>query len=115
MQDNGLSFHRKADVVFREGLGCCSRTGHVVQFGELAAVVEGLLIREAVEHGSHPPREPLHFPDAAQADLRISIEQVATSRVIKMLERPSAELVARTPDPHAWSDTRCGCVCSVLR
>jgi hypothetical protein len=51
-------------------------------------VVEWILIREAMEHGSHPTREPLHFPDAPQADLRICVEQITTSSVIKLLESP---------------------------
>src|ERR1035438_9538487 len=83
-----FSLQRKSHIVLCQGLGCRSRTGYVVQFGELAALVEGILIREAMEHGSHPPREPLHFPNAPQADLRIGVEQVTTSSVIKLLEGP---------------------------
>jgi len=43
-----------------------------------------------MQHGSHPPREPLHFPDAPQAHFRIGVEQVATSSVTRMLESPRA-------------------------
>src|SRR3984885_15261845 len=81
-------FHRKADVIFRETPGRCPRTGYVVEFGELAALVERIFIRKAMQHRSHPPRESLHFPDAPQADIRIGIEQVAAASVIKVLESP---------------------------
>jgi hypothetical protein len=86
--DDEFSFHRETDVILRESLGCGSRTGHVIQFGKLAAMVEGILIWKAMQHGSHPPREPLHFPDPPQAHFGIAVEQVATSTVIKMLESP---------------------------
>jgi len=88
--DDEFSFHRETDVILRESLGCGSRTGHVIQFGKLAAMVEGILIWKAMQHGSHPPREPLHFPDAPQAHFRIGVEQVATSSVTRMLESPRA-------------------------
>ncbi len=82
------SFHRKSNVVFGQRQRGRSRTGHIIEFGELAALVKGIFVREAMQHGSHPPGEPLHLPDAPQADLRICIEQIATSRGIKMFESP---------------------------
>lgn len=81
-------FHRKADVIFSERLGRGAGTGHVIQFGELAAMVERILLWETMQHGSHPPREALHFPDTTQADLRIVMEQVIASSGIKMFESP---------------------------
>src|SRR5580693_10764725 len=82
------SFHRQSDVVFGQRLRRCARTGHTIQFGELAALIEGVFIRKAVQHGSHPPGEALYFPDAPQANFRIIVEQVAASRGIKVLESP---------------------------
>ena len=88
----GLSFHRKANVVFREGLGCGSRTGYVVQFGELAAMIEGVLIREAMEHGSHPPRKALHFPNAPQAGVRVLVEETPAALLVESAQRPRQHL-----------------------
>jgi hypothetical protein len=62
---SGGSIERQADVIFGEGLRGSARAGDVVQFGELAALIEGIVVFEAVQHGSHPPRKALHFPDAA--------------------------------------------------
>ena len=74
-------------------------------------MVEGILIREAMEHRSHPPRETLHLPDTPQADLGIGVEQIVTSSVIKPLESPREYLnignrEVQSLGPGRWNDMR---------
>ena len=71
----------------RQGGGCGARGGHVVQFGQLAAVVEAVAAFEAVQHGRHPPGEVLRAPHAAQADFGVSIQQVRGAGAIPASDR----------------------------
>src|ERR1700733_4210406 len=69
------SLQREAHIVLREALGGCARTGHVIQFGELAALVERILVWKTMEHRGHPPRKSLHFPNPSQTSGRVLVEQ----------------------------------------
>src|SRR5258705_10122725 len=80
--------HWQTNVVFGQGLRSSARTGDVVEFGDLAALVERVVARKAVQHGSHPPGKSLHFPNAAQADLRVTFEQLRFSFRVKFRKRP---------------------------
>src|SRR4029077_11861467 len=65
----------QADIILREDLRCCPRTGDVIQLRQLPAVVEAVFAVETVEHGSHPPRKALGLPDAPLRDLRIASQK----------------------------------------
>src|SRR5215467_10538808 len=69
------SIERQAHVVFCERCGCCPRTGHVVQLRKLSPSIKFVVTGKLVQQRCHPPRKSLHFPYAAQANLRISLKQ----------------------------------------
>jgi hypothetical protein len=52
----------------------------------LAALIEGVVGVEAVEHGRHPPGEALRFPDAAQASFGIALEKMSFPGGVKFRE-----------------------------
>src|SRR5260370_8274862 len=64
--------HWQTNVVLGQGLRSSARTGDVVKFGDLAALVERVVTRKAVQHGSHPPGKSLPFPNAAHANLKLT-------------------------------------------
>src|SRR6266478_358821 len=68
------SRQREADVVLRERLRRGARADYIFQLGELTALVECVFVLESMQHRGHPPREPLHFPYAAQTRLGVAFE-----------------------------------------
>jgi len=68
-------------------LGGGAGAGDVVEFGELAAVVEGIVIGEAVENLGHPPGEALDFPDAAEAGGGVLSEEIGGTGGVVGAER----------------------------
>ena len=77
---------REAYVILGEALGGSTGAGDVIQLRQLASVVEGIVVVEAVEERRHPPGEALDLPDAAQAGLRISVKEVAATGGIEIGE-----------------------------
>jgi len=67
-------------------LGGGAGSGDVVEFGELAAVVEGIVIGEAVEELGHPPGEALDFPDAAETGGGVLGEEIGGAGGIERAE-----------------------------
>ena len=59
----------------------------VVEVGELAAVVEGIVIGEAVEELRHPPGEALDFPHAAETRGGVLREEIRAARGVEGAER----------------------------
>src|SRR6266568_2591466 len=83
-----ISMHRQADVVFGQRLRGGARTDYMLEFGKLPALIERIVVVEAMQHGSHPPGKALHFPDADKEGLRIFPEQAFLSRAIELSEGP---------------------------
>ena len=80
-------FHGQPDVILGEALRCGARAGEVIEFRELATMVEGVFVGEFVQHGGHPPRKPLHFPYTAQAGLGVLLQGEVPARSVKIAER----------------------------
>src|SRR6266404_4879408 len=78
--------HGQTNVVFGQSLRCRSGAGDVIEFGDLAAFVEWIVGRKAVQHRSHPPGKSLYFPDAAQANLRVTIEELRLSVFVEFTQ-----------------------------
>jgi hypothetical protein len=56
-------------VIFGESLRSGPRAGYVLQLRDLAAVLEGAILLEAMQHVGHPPGELLHSPNTPQTGL----------------------------------------------
>src|SRR6266571_2498057 len=56
-----MSMHRQADVVFGQRLRGGARTDYILELGKLPALIERIVVVEAMQHGSHPPGKTLHF------------------------------------------------------
>ena len=85
--------HREAHVVFCQ---CFSRgpgTRDVVELGQLATFVERIVRSGSMQHRSHPPGEPLDFPDSAKTNFRVSIQKIHPAMGVKF-----AESLGKYPD-----------------
>ena len=50
-------------------------------------VRERILIREAMQHRSHPPRKSLHLPHSPQAGIRVRVESLPLPVFVKINQR----------------------------
>src|SRR2546421_13007187 len=57
-----LPLHGQADIILGERLRGSFRARHIIELGELAALVEFIVLGKAVQQRRHPPGEALHLP-----------------------------------------------------
>ncbi len=73
-------------------MGGGARTGDVVQLGKLTAVVECVVVAEAVKHRCHPPGEALDLPDTAETGGGIGVEKSPVARLVEIDESVGQDL-----------------------
>src|SRR5262245_34142739 len=71
---------RQPHVVLREARRGRARVDDVVELRALQPALEAVVLREAVEHRGHPPREALDAPDPPEARPRVGGEKILRAR-----------------------------------
>src|SRR3954451_11411187 len=78
-----LDLDRQPGIVLRQRTLCGFRAGYIVELGELALAIEGVVTGIEMKQLGHPPGEALRPPDQTQAGRRIALEQVGAARAIE--------------------------------
>src|SRR3954463_15467802 len=78
-----LDLARQPGIVLRQRTLSRFRAGHIVELGELALAIEGVVAGIKMKQLGHPPGEALRPPDATQAGRRIALKQVAPAGAIE--------------------------------
>src|SRR5436309_10710572 len=92
---------RQAGVVLGQRAHGGLRAGHIVELGELALAVEGIVARIEMKQLRHPPGEALRLPDPPQAGRRVPLPQVAAAPAIELADRACEHPHVRQRQVHA--------------
>src|SRR6266540_4850785 len=82
--DSASQFDRQAGVVLGHRTHGGLRARHIVELGELALAVEGIVARIEMKQLRHPPGEALRLPHPPQAGRGIAFEQFAAAGAIEL-------------------------------
>src|SRR5580658_10466879 len=78
---------RKPHIILRQARHSSSGTSDVIQLRNLPPMVEPVASGKKMQHGCHPPRESLYFPDPAQTCRGVCVEKIPASRLVERFER----------------------------
>src|SRR6516162_971053 len=100
---------RQSHVVFGKHCRSGARTRYIVELRQMNVMRESRFVLEAVQHGSHPPRESLAFPNAAQAALSVLANPLAFSTLVQIHKRTCQHAHVRHREvqpfcPGRWHD-----------
>src|SRR6476620_2379773 len=93
--------HRQSGVVLGQRAHGSLRARHIVQLGELALAVEGIVARVEMEELCHPPGESLRLPHPPQAGRRVALEPLAEAGAIELADRARKHPHVRQCQIHA--------------
>src|SRR5216684_4671343 len=97
----GSALDRQADIVLGHRAHRGGRARHVIELGELALAIEGVVAGIEMKQLRHPPGEALRLPDPPQAGRRIALDEIAAAGAIEFGERAREHLDVGQREIHA--------------
>ena len=85
-----LTVKRQPNIILRQRRARRARPRHVIQIRQMQLMRKRILIRKPVQHRRHPPRKSLHLPNPPQTNIRISLQSLARSALVK-INQPSRQ------------------------